>query len=32
VYVEGRRTQLPKWQAWAREVKHRLDEMQVGAA
>ena len=32
VYVEGWKTQLPKWQAWAREVRRRLDEMQVDAA
>ncbi len=32
VYVEGRRTQLPRWQPWAREVKRRLDELQVEAA
>jgi putative transposase len=32
VYGEGRMTQLPKWRAWAREVKHRLDEMEVDPA
>jgi hypothetical protein len=32
VYVEGRRTQLPRWQPWAREVKRKLEELLVAAA
>lgn len=27
VYIEGRRTQLPRWQPWAREVKRRLEAL-----
>ena len=31
VYVQGRKTQLPRWQPWAKEVKRKLDALQVGA-
>ena len=27
VYAQGRRTQLPRWQGWAREVKKKLDAL-----
>lgn len=26
IYVDGRRTQLPRWQGWAREAKKKIDE------
>ncbi len=26
VYTELRQTQIPKWQAWAREAKRQLEE------
>jgi len=32
VYVGGVRTQIPKWQAWARAAKAKLDEMMEQAA
>lgn len=32
VYAEGVRTQIPKWQAWARAAKAKLDEMMERAA
>jgi len=32
VYVEGRRTQLPSWQPWAREVKRKLETLLLEAA
>ncbi len=32
VYAEGRRTQLPRWQPWAREVKRKLDELLLDVA
>ncbi len=32
VYVEGRRTRLPKWQPWAREAKRKLDELLLEVA
>jgi len=27
VYVEGRKTQIPRWQGWAKAAKAKLDEM-----
>jgi len=27
VYAQGRRTQLPRWQGWARDVKEKLDAL-----
>ncbi len=27
VYAQGRRTQLPRWQGWARDVKKKLDAL-----
>lgn len=32
VYVEGKKTQLPRWQAWAREVKEKLESLLEEAA
>ena len=32
VYVESRKTQIPKWQAWAKAARKKLDQMLTEAA
>ncbi len=32
VYAEGRRTQLPRWQSWAKAAREKLDRLLTGAA
>jgi len=32
VYVDGRKTRIPRWQGWARGVKEKLDELLLEAA
>jgi hypothetical protein len=32
VYVEGRKTQIPKWQGWAKAARKKLDQMMEAAA
>jgi len=32
VYVDGRKTQIPKWQGWAKAARKKLDQMMEAAA
>jgi len=32
VYVEGKKTGIPKWQSWATGAKKKLDELMAEAA
>lgn len=32
VYVTGRKTQIPRWQAWAKAARKKLDQMMTEAA
>ena len=32
VYVDGRKTQIPRWQTWAKAARKKLDQMMAEVA